>query len=234
MMAQHLFGGFQDYLNNEQEIREQIRIVVKEIEQSSREILIIMQAIHSDGGLKSIPECCSKSRQLLVNVREGYSRLKDIVPRNEYYRFNDHWRFVTQQLSFLVALIVYLEKGVLVSREEFAEIIGVQSVREEGFHVDLEDYLTGLLQLASELARFAVNSVTNGDYARPLHISNFVAELNSGFRLLNLKNDSLRKRFDTLKYDVKKIEEVVYDLSIRGLHTVEQSETNTGEEVLKS
>ena len=37
------------------------------------------------------------------------------------------------------------------------------------------------------------------------------------FRLLNLKNDHLRKRFDALKYDVKKIEEVVYDLSIRGL-----------------
>ena len=40
-----------------------------------------------------------------------------------------------------------------------------------------------------------------------------------GFRLLNLKNDSLRKRFDALKYDVKKIEEVVYDLSIRGLRS---------------
>lgn len=63
----------------------------------------------------------------------------------------------------------------------------------------------------------AVNSVTYGDYSRPLQISKFVAELNAGFRLLNLKNDSLRKRFDALKYDVKKIEEVVYDLSIRGL-----------------
>lgn len=57
-------------------------------------------------------------------------------------------------------------------------------------------------------ARFAVNSVTNGDYKRPLHVSQFVAEMNSGFRLLNLKNDGLRKRFDALKYDVKKIEEV--------------------------
>lgn len=59
--------------------------------------------------------------------------------------------------------------------------------------------------------------MTIGDYQRPLQISKFVAELNAGFRLLNLKNDSLRKRFDSLKYDVKKIEEVVYDLSIRGL-----------------
>jgi hypothetical protein len=34
---------------------------------------------------------------------------------------------------------------------------------------------------------------------------------------LNLKNDGLRKKFDSLKYDMKKVEEVVYDLSIRGL-----------------
>lgn len=44
-----------------------------------------------------------------------------------------------------------------------------------------------------------------------------MSELSAGFRLLNLKNDVLRKRYDALKYDVKKIEEVVYDLSIRGL-----------------
>lgn len=66
-------------------------------------------------------------------------------------------------------------------------------------------------------SRLAVNSVTAGDYNRPIRISNFINELDSGFRLLNLKNDPLRKRYDGLKYDVKKIEEVVYDLSIRGL-----------------
>lgn len=66
-------------------------------------------------------------------------------------------------------------------------------------------------------SRLAVNSVTAGDYTRPIRISNFINELDSGFRLLNLKNDPLRKRYDGLKYDVKKIEEVVYDLSIRGL-----------------
>lgn len=56
-----------------------------------------------------------------------------------------------------------------------------------------------------------------GDYKRPFHISDFVTELQAGYQLLNLKNDFLRKRFDALKYDVKKIEEVVYDLSIRGM-----------------
>ena len=56
-------------------------------------------------------------------------------------------------------------------------------------------------------ARLAVNSVTMGDYERPLVISRFVKGLSNAFQLLNLKNDLLRKRFDTIKYDVKKIEE---------------------------
>ena len=42
-------------------------------------------------------------------------------------------------------------------------------------------------------SRFAVNSVTSADYGRPFRIAAFVAELDAGFRLLNLKNDSLRK-----------------------------------------
>lgn len=87
----------------------------------------------------------------------------------------------------------------------------------DGFHLDIEDYLMGVLQLASELSRFATNSVTLGDYERPMQISRFLADLSAGFRLLNLKNDGLRKRFDGLKYDVKKIEEIVYDISIRRL-----------------
>ena len=66
-------------------------------------------------------------------------------------------------------------------------------------------------------SRLAVNSVTLGDYGRPFEISEFLSKLNGGFRLLNLKNDSLRKKFDSLKYEVKKVEEVVYDISIRGL-----------------
>lgn len=62
-----------------------------------------------------------------------------------------------------------------------------------------------------------VNTVIAGDYERPIRIASFISELDSAFRLLNLKNDALRKRFDSLKYDLKKAEEVVYDLSIRGL-----------------
>lgn len=67
------------------------------------------------------------------------------------------------------------------------------------------------------MARLAPNAVTMGDYARPVQISKFIKDVHAGFQLLNLKNDALRRRSDGIKYSVKKVEDVVYDLSLRGL-----------------
>lgn len=63
----------------------------------------------------------------------------------------------------------------------------------------------------------ARNAVTLGDYERPILINQFVKDLFAGFQILNLKNDSLRRRSDGLKYRVKDVEDVVYDLSLRNL-----------------
>ena len=81
----------------------------------------------------------------------------------------------------------------------------------------LEDYLLGVCNLSNELSRLCVNSVSAGDFGLPVEALLFVQELYSGFQLLNLKNDVLRKRYDAIKYDLKKIEECVYDLKIRNL-----------------
>ena len=122
-----------------------------------------------------------------------------------------------QQLVFLVAFVTYLETEQLVSREEAAASLNLKTNWSEGFHLDLDDYLIGVLNLASELSRLCVNCVIEGDYVTPKKIGAFMSDLDAAFRLLNLKNDSVRKRFDGLKYDLKKVEEVVYDLQIRGL-----------------
>lgn len=215
-----LFNSFQDYLNSEEELREEIRIIVRDLEKSSRDILMILQNIHNDDNIEEniiVSQYCASARKLFEDVRKDYTRLAQVVPKDQYYRFHDHWRFVTQKLCFLASLVIYLEIKALVTKEVVADMLGIKNSKEDGFHLDLENFLMGLLQLATELSRFAVNSVTNGDYNRPIEIAKFVNELNAGFRLLNLKNDTLRKRFDGLKYSVRKVEEVVYDLSIRGL-----------------
>ncbi|XP_068602489.1 translin [Brachionichthys hirsutus] len=224
MSVTEMFSCIQGSLSADQDVREDIRKVVQVLEQNAREILTVLQSVHQPSGFKEIPVKCAKARELFCTVRTQMAELKTKFPAEQYYRFHEHWRFVLQRLAFLSAFVVYLEGETLVTREEVTRILGIDVVREKGFHLDVEDYLAGVLIMASELSRLAVNSVTAGDYNRPLRISNFINDLDSGFRLLNLKNDPLRKRYDGLKYDVKKIEEVVYDLSIRGLAKEPESE----------
>ncbi|GFN93343.1 translin [Plakobranchus ocellatus] len=217
-----IFKDFQEYLNADHDLREEIRSVVRSLEQTAREIQTALQAIHQPSYLSNLTSLCEQASTHFDTVRQHYSALASKIPEGQYYRYNDHWKFGTQRLVYLSALLVYLKEERLASREETATTLGVKTNREEGFHLDLDDYLMGLLSLTSELSRLAMNSVTAGDYSKPLRISRFIGELDSGFRLLNLKNDSLRKRFDGLKYDVKRCEEVVYDLTIRGLVSREE------------
>ena len=87
----------------------------------------------------------------------------------------------------------------------------------DAFHITIEEYLMALASMTDELSRLAVNSVTLGDNELAVKISSFVKDLHAGFQLLNLKNDFLRKKVDGVKYSVKKVEDVVYDLSLRNL-----------------
>ena len=49
----------------------------------------------------------------------------------------------------------------------------------------------------------------------PIAVNTFLQNLQAAFLTLNLRNDVLRRRYDTLKYDVKNVENIVYDLCVR-------------------
>jgi len=222
-----MFASFREELEGDNELKEKIRLLVRDLEQKAREILLIMQKIHHPTGLVKITDLCAKARNEFDGVHALYDQLAKCISAQEYFKYADNYRYTNQRFVYVAALLVYLESGTMISREEAAKTIGVSPNRSDKFYLDLEDYLCGLLQVAPELSRLAVNCVTVGDYERPLKISAFLNDLDAGFRLLNLKNDFLRKRFDGLKYEVKKVEEVVYDLTIRGLF--KSSSTGEGE-----
>lgn len=99
--------------------------------------------------------------------------------------------------------------------------VPVNLKEKDAFHLTIEEYLLALISMVEELvrtnhtpldllygyltpmqSRLAVNSVTLGDYNRPVQIGKFIKDLFGGFQLLNLKNDILRKRSDGIKYSV--------------------------------
>eukprot|EP00051_Salpingoeca_urceolata_P032210 m.14671 g.14671 ORF g.14671 m.14671 type:complete len:238 (+) comp4872_c0_seq1:622-1335(+) len=207
------FTQFKEQHEHEQDVRESIRTVVREIEAVNRDLERILQGCHTTPPA-SLAKLLAPVPGLLEAARGYFAELVTKFPAEEYYRYNGHWRNTMQQLVFLAAWHKFLVDGTLLLLEDFEALL--QSDGKQ-FPVDLEDYLLGVALLPSELGRLAKNSVTLGAFERPQVIYTFVSELYSGFRLLNLKNDGLRRRFDGLKYDIKALETTVYDLSIRGL-----------------
>eukprot|EP00048_Salpingoeca_helianthica_P017972 m.240003 g.240003 ORF g.240003 m.240003 type:complete len:215 (-) comp23017_c0_seq1:27-671(-) len=196
----------------ENETKEKLKAVTHQLEALGREIETILQGIHTHNQAEArgvVAEAAGKFPQ----VQECYARLVASLLPEEHYRYNFLWRTITQQLCGYAALVHFLQADALVPLAELRRAI----VGDAAFEIDAEDYLCGLCNLTQELARLAVNSVIHGDMHRPGRIALFVGEINNGFRLLNFKNDFLRKRYDAVKYDVKKIENVVYDITLRGL-----------------
>jgi len=154
---------------------------------------------------------------MLLPLKDFFARLQVIVKAESYFKYHVHWKYAITQIVYITSLIHWIEKKQLITINEIEIVLGLSGKSQSNsFCIELEDYLLGLCNLPSELSRLCVNSVTAGNYELPVQISAFVSDLYAGFRLLNLKNDNLRKRYDGIKYDMKKIEEVVYDISIRG------------------
>jgi predicted translin family RNA/ssDNA-binding protein len=211
-----VFSEYEKYLLEENERKEKISNAVKTVELESRRIYTILQSIHRPGAdiQKVVVKCEDSFSKMHILIRE----VDSAIPDGSYWKYHHTWNNTLTWLSYMASATIYLKTDCLPDKYKVEELMGiVKSLK--CLKLDIEEYLIGLCHLCSDLSRLAVNSVTNQDFQRPIKIADFMNSLYTGFRMLNLKNDNLRKKFDAIKYDLKKVEEVVYDLSIRGLST---------------
>jgi len=127
------------------------------------------------------------------------------------------WSKQLQQAVSAILMCEWLRSGALAPLGQVKNELGIKEEWSDRFVLSSEEYLHGTINLVNDLSRLAVNAVIMKDYELPAKIYHFVREVQAGFSLLNLKNDPLRRRFDSIKYDVKRVEEVVYDISLRQL-----------------
>ncbi|KAJ3716911.1 translin [Lentinula raphanica] len=215
-MDSQTLDNLNQMLDHESDIRERIREQVNEFDKKTRTVVGILSKIHSTHS-ESMPSLIETAQPVIHSFSETITTLASIIPPNQFWRWKDMWCNSLRTAVFAAVLSEYLTKGILLSLESTSAILGMQEEWHDRVHLAVEDYLHGLITMVNELSRLAVNAVILGDFEEPLKISAFVKEVFLGFSMLNLKNDTLRRRFDSLKYDMKKIEEVVYDVSLRKL-----------------
>ncbi|KAE8702106.1 hypothetical protein F3Y22_tig00110503pilonHSYRG00847 [Hibiscus syriacus] len=218
------FEKFRVQLEDSGSLRERIRAVVMEVESATRLMQASLLLVHQS---KPIPQVLEKANAQINVLKDLYNKLAEVVREcpGQYYRYHGDWRSETQMVVSLLAFMHWLETGNLLMHTEAAVTLGLN---DSDFALDLEDYLVGICFMSNEMPRYVVNQVTAGDYDCPRKVLRFLTDLHAAFRMLNLRNDFLRKKFDSMKYDLKRVEEVYYDVKIRGLATTGDSVGDQG------
>ena len=223
-----IFTSLQSKIDEETTVRDNLRTQIDNLSKQSRLVTSILSRIHNTPtpslGTQVLDPCSQALQEQIITIQS----LSTTASQYPYYKYNQLWQREIQTFLTSLQLHHWLSTNTLITLDAIGTTLSipVNLKDKDEFHITIEDYLLALTSTIEELARLAPNSVTLGDYKRPLQISTFVKDVHAGFQLLNLKNDALRRRSDGVKYSVKRVEDVVYDLSLRGL--IERDEEMEG------
>ncbi|KAF5641604.1 translin [Fusarium sp. NRRL 25303] len=223
-----IFSHLQEKLDEETAVRDNLTQIIQRLERAVATAQGLLSRVHSTPRAR-YPALVSQVEDAIKEEVTIVKELNEVASKHPYYKYNSKWARTVQNAIGSAVYTAWLgglgsdaqpaSLGRLLTLEQVGEVFQVPTNLKDrdAFHFTIEEYLLSLTDLTNELARLAPNAVTLGDFELPLVISGFIKDLFAGFQLLNLKNDILRKRADAVKYDVKRVEDVVYDLSLRGL-----------------
>jgi len=82
--------------------------------------------------------------------------------------------------------------------------------------VTTEHYLMGLIDLTGELGRKAVQLAGKGIFKKVVLIRDAVSDIYGELLKFDFRDSDMRRKFDSVKYDLKKLEDLVLDLKLKG------------------
>jgi len=126
-----------------------------------------------------------------------------------------------EMLKFATANNFLMDEGSLnMAEQELAEALLFKSMAidhilltAEDLNVKYENYVNGLADLSGELLRFAIIEATNKEYNIVQELRQFMNDIYYLLLDLNLRSQEFRHKFDSVKYALKRLDEICYDIS---------------------
>ena len=108
-----------------------------------------------------------------------------------------------------------------VAKQEYVEAIAFLEFSKNNkiptrkeLKVDMEPYLSGLCDLTGELVRKAVNSAIRKNAGEVTRIRNFIDDFYGEMLMFDFRNGELRKKFDSIKWNLKKVEDIILEIKM--------------------
>ncbi|MBN1175261.1 hypothetical protein JXA48_01320 [Candidatus Woesearchaeota archaeon] len=81
--------------------------------------------------------------------------------------------------------------------------------------VHYETYLCGIADFTGEMSKRAVVLATKGNFDEVKIIKNSIEEIHELFLSFDFRSGELRKKAESIKYNLSKVESILYDISMR-------------------
>lgn len=134
------------------------------------------------------------------NIKEAEKLSKDIRKKTNRLLKGDYDAAINR-----VALCEYVEA---LSFLGFVNNKRIPTRKE--LEVDTEAYLCGLCDLTGELTRKAIDAIIKRNMQQAMEVRDLVNSLYGEFLNFNLRNGELRKKSDSIKWNLRKIEEALF------------------------
>ena len=168
----------------------------EELIKKSRDVLKLSKqliyAVHRDE--------LNKAEILKAEIEAELKVLETIATHDTKLQYEGSYKIAVQEYVEAILYLEYVKTG---------EIIYLSKLHSE-------HYLLGLADLPGELVRRAVYEASKGHKKQVEKIKDSVDNIYGQFLTLDARNNELRKKIDSIKYSLNKLQDLVLELNLRG------------------
>jgi len=144
-----------------------------------------------------------KASKLKEKIKDDLKRLVALTTKNKDLYFTGSIKIAEQEFVEAVCFYEYVKNNKIPTAKE----LGVTD----------DNYILGLCDLVGEVTRRSTNLAIKGKFDAAITAKEFVTELYFQLSKFDFRNSEIRRKYDGIKYELKKLESLVLELKLKGM-----------------
>jgi len=190
MIDKKQLAKIHDNLEKYEETRDKVIKQSRDVVKLSKRIIY---SIHRDEA--------KEAEKFKKQIESALKKLNVLAKKYPSLLYSGSMRIAEQEYVEAVCLLELMKTGKLV---------------KPSIKVEDDSYLLGLFDLTGELVRKAINKSIKGKHDDAVKIRNFVSDLYNELMKFDFRANELRRKFDSIKYNLKKLDDLVLELKLKG------------------
>jgi translin len=152
-----------------------------------------------------------EAEKLILEVEDSIKKASKKINTAKIHLMNN-LRSGLEEYVEAKTFYTYMKENKILCLKDFKSII----------EIPYETYLEGLCDFTGEIAKKSVLLAVKGDTKQIKNIMSTIEDIYGLFLEFDFRSSELRKKFESIKYNLNKVESIIYDLSLR-----KRSDSNT-------